>query len=154
MTDQSPRPGSSDRADDQHARIELVVLGGMPVEGVEATIDAIRERDPSVVVLHHDLRDLRRGRVHRRLRDIDRDERSVLHLSHGCVGCTVREDVAPTLAALAGTVRRVVLHLDPGLEPEPVCWALGSILLGPGGKPHRPGGSTTRPATTRCPSAG
>ncbi|MBW0105418.1 GTP-binding protein, partial [Pseudonocardia sp. KRD-291] len=110
----------------------------MARDGVEATIDAIRELDPSVVVLHHDMRDLRRGRVHRRLRDACSDERSVLELAHGCVSCTVREDVLPTLAALAGTVRRVVLHLDPGLEPEPVCWALGSILLGPDGEPHRP----------------
>lgn len=137
MTDQSPRPGPGTRPEDR-TRTELVVLGGMATDGVEAVIGAIRRSDPSVVVLHHDMRDLHRGRVHRRLRDADRDERSVLELAHGCVGCTVREDVLPTLAALAGTVRRVVLHLDPGLEPEPVCWALGSILLGPAGEPHRP----------------
>ncbi|RZT88439.1 G3E family GTPase [Pseudonocardia sediminis] len=145
MTDQSPRPGSSDRPDDRShdhprdaGRTELVVLGGMAREGVEATIRRIRERDPSVVVLHHDMRDLRRGRVHRRLRDAGQDEHTVLELAHGCVSCTVREDVLPTIAALAGTVRRIVLHLDPGLEPEPVCWALNSVLLGPDGEPHRP----------------
>ena len=137
MTEKSPRPGSMGRPDER-TRTELVVLCGMDADGVEATIGQIRRCDPSVVVLHHDMRDLRRGRVHRRLRDADSDEASVLELAHGCISCTVREDVLPTLAALAGTVRRVVLHLDPGLEPEPVCWALGSILLGPDGEPHRP----------------
>ncbi|MDN5918950.1 MAG: hypothetical protein L0I76_28280 [Pseudonocardia sp.] len=94
MTDPSPQPGPGDSPEDR-TRTELVVLGGMAGDGVEAVIGAIRRCDPSVVVLHHDMRDLRRGRVHRRPRDADRDERSVLELAHGCV---VREDVLPTLA--------------------------------------------------------
>lgn len=118
---------------------ELVVLCGTVRDGVERTIARMRELDPGVVVLHHELHDLGRGRVHRRLRDGDRDERTVLELAHGCVSCTIREDVLPTLAALAGTARRVVLHLDPRLEPEPVCWALGSVLVDPGdGREPRP----------------
>jgi G3E family GTPase len=38
----------------------------------------------------------------------------------------------PLLRTLATTpdVRRVVLHLDPGVEPEPVCWALHHALVG------------------------
>lgn len=111
---------------------ELVVLCGTPHEGVECTVDRMRALDPGVAVLHHDLRDLGRGRVHRRLRCGPRDEHTVLHLAHGCVSCTIREDVLPTLAALAGTVDRVVLHLDPRLEPEPVCWALGAVPFDPG----------------------
>lgn len=112
---------------------ELVVLCGTEPDGVERTITRMRELDPGVVVLHHDLRDLGRGVVHRRLRDAGRDERTVLELAHGCVSCTIREDVLPTLAALAGTVDRVVLHLDPRLEPEPVCWALGAVVFEPPG---------------------
>ena len=131
MTDQSPEQGSAQDRQDR-PRTELVVLGGMAREGVEATIRRMRELEPDLVVLHHDLRELRRGRVHRRLRTGPRDEHSVLELAHGCVTCTVREDVLPTLAALAGRVRRIVLHLDPGLEPEPVCWSLGTVLLPPG----------------------
>ena len=99
---------------------------------MQRTTERMRELDPGVVVLHHDLHDLTRGRVHRRLCDGVRDERTVLELAHGCVSCTIREDVLPTLAALAGTVDRVVLHLDPRLEPEPVCWALGAMLFDPG----------------------
>ncbi|MEV1291126.1 GTP-binding protein [Pseudonocardia sp. NPDC049635] len=110
---------------------ELVVLCGTSHDGTEQTIARMGELDPDLVVLHHDLRHLARGRVHRRLRTGHRDERTVLELAHGCVSCTIREDVLPTLARLAGHVARVVLHLDPRLEPEPVCWALGSVLLEP-----------------------
>ncbi|MEQ3550508.1 GTP-binding protein [Pseudonocardia nematodicida] len=119
---------------------ELVVLCGIPQDGVERTISRMRELDPQVVVLHHDLHDLGRGRVHRRWRDDRTDERTVLELAHGCVSCTIREDVLPTLVALAGRARRVVLHLDPRLEPEPVCWALGTVLCEPGSSaPRAPG---------------
>ena len=48
-------------------RTELVVLAGLDRDGTEAAAARLLERDPDVVVLHHDLRDLRRGRVHRRL---------------------------------------------------------------------------------------
>ncbi|MFP5019761.1 ribosome hibernation factor-recruiting GTPase MRF [Pseudonocardia phyllosphaerae] len=113
-------------------RTELVVLCGMPREGIERTIGRMRDLDPGLVVLHHDLHDLGRGRVHRRLRRGPADEHSVLELAHGCVSCTIREDVLPTLAGLAGEVDRIVLHLDPRLEPEPVCWALGSVLFDAG----------------------
>ncbi|GAA1399787.1 GTP-binding protein [Pseudonocardia kongjuensis] len=107
---------------------ELVVLCGTSHDGTERTIARMRELDPGLVVLHHDLRHLAQGRVHRRFRSGGRDEHTVLELAHGCVSCTIREDVLPTLVQLAGTVSRVVLHLDPRLEPEPVCWALGSVL--------------------------
>ncbi len=112
---------------------ELVVLAGLCRDGVEAALTRLLERDSSLAVLHHDLRDLRRGRVHRRLRTGATDGRSVLDLAHGCVSCTIREDVLPTVARLAGRVRRIVLHLDPGLEPEPVCWALGAVRAAPDG---------------------
>lgn len=110
---------------------ELVVLCGTVPDAVERTVARMRELDPDVVVLHHELHDLARGRVQRRYRDRELDERTVLELAHGCVTCTIREDVLPTLAALAGKVRRIVLHLDPRLEPEPVCWVLGSVPVEP-----------------------
>lgn len=110
---------------------ELVVLCGTSHDGTERTIARMRELDPGLAVLHHDLRHLAQGRVHRRLRTGGLDEHTVLELAHGCVSCTIREDVLPTLVQLAGTVSRVVLHLDPRLEPEPVCWALGSVLFEP-----------------------
>lgn len=113
---------------------ELLLLTGLPADDVERVIGRILELDPCVAVLHHDLRDLPDGVVHRRLRHLDRDERTVLDLAHGCVSCTLREDLLPGLRALGrpGGPARVVLHLDAVLEPEQVCFALDHVVVDPG----------------------
>ncbi|WP_433504291.1 ribosome hibernation factor-recruiting GTPase MRF [Pseudonocardia halophobica] len=112
---------------------ELLVVTGLCTEGVERVLARLRTADPGVVVVHHDLRDIARGRLHRRIRDRDTDTWTELELAHGCLSCTLREDLLPTLRGLAGRVRRVVLHLDPALEPEQVCWALAHVLVDGGG---------------------
>jgi len=70
------------------------------------------------VLVRHDLSRIAEGVVDRwvdgRVTRVD--------LAHGCVSCTLREDLIPLLRSLAG--RTVVLHLDPALEPEAVCIAL------------------------------
>jgi G3E family GTPase len=133
----------------------LVVAGGMTragAEGVERVIAGLRtpeprmrrapynapapgphpEVDPTVVVVHHDLGAVRQGVVRRRLRRGDIDETTALELAHGCVSCTLREDVLPLLRALGRnpSVRRIVLHLDPVLEPELVCSAVLNVHVG------------------------
>jgi G3E family GTPase len=108
---------------------ELLVVTGLHTVGVERVIGRIRAADPDAVVLHHDLRDVGTGLVRRRVRDRRTDAWTELRLAHGCVSCTLREDLLPTLRALAGRVARVVLHLDPALEPEQVCWALRHVLV-------------------------
>jgi G3E family GTPase len=112
-------------------RPELLVLTGLHRSGVEAVIGRIRAADPDAAVLHHDLRDIGSGRVHRRLRRGGLDETTVLDLEHGCLSCTLREDLLPQLLALAGPggPRRIVLHLDPALEPEQVCWSLLHVVV-------------------------
>lgn len=112
-------------------RPELLVVTGLHPPGVEAVIGRIRAIDPHVAVLHHDLREIGSGRVHRRLRRGRVDETEVVELVHGCLSCTLREDLLPQLRALAGPggPRRIVLHLDPALEPEPVCWSLLHVLV-------------------------
>lgn len=110
-------------------RPELFVLSGLTPPGVEAVIGRMRALDPDVAVLHHDLHDITRGVVHRRLRHRDDDVTTAVELAHGCVSCTLREDLLPQLLALAGHARRIVLHLDPALEPEQVCWSLLHVLV-------------------------
>jgi G3E family GTPase len=112
-------------------RPELLVLSGLHAQGTEAVIARIRSLDPGVAVLHHDLSDIGSGRVHRRLRHGDRDERTAVELAHGCLSCTLREDLLPQLHLLSGPggPQRIVLHLDPALEPEQVCWALLHVLV-------------------------
>ncbi|MBO0680804.1 GTP-binding protein [Mycolicibacterium sp. S2-37] len=52
-----------------------------------------------------------------------------LELANGCVGCTTRNDLLVLLRRLhrREDIRRIVIHLAPWLEPEPVCWAIDNI---------------------------
>lgn len=70
------------------------------------------------VLVRHDLSRITEGVVSRWVDGA----LTVLHLAHGCVSCTLREDLIPLLRSLVG--RTVVLRLDPALEPEAVCLAL------------------------------
>ncbi|BBY62849.1 ribosome hibernation factor-recruiting GTPase MRF [Mycolicibacterium helvum] len=60
----------------------------------------------------------------------------VLELQHGCLSCTVRNDLLFLLRRLhrRADVDRIVVHLAPWLEPEPICWAVNHVRtrLGPG----------------------
>lgn len=70
--------------------------------------------------------------VHRRVTSIQMGMPTgfdaVLELAHGCVACTIREDLLDVLCMLhrRSDVRRIVVRLAPWLEPEPVCWAVGN----------------------------
>jgi len=59
-----------------------------------------------------------------------------LELTRGCVACTVRDDLLVLLRRLhrRSDIRRIVVHLMPWLEPEPVCWAINNVRVrvGPG----------------------
>ncbi|MGE3286809.1 MAG: GTP-binding protein [Pseudonocardia sp.] len=118
------------------SRTPLVVVAGGTTPaaaiGVERVIGRIRAEAPGTAVVHHDLRDVRCGVVHRRLRFGAADERRILTLAHGCVSCTLREDVLPLVRELGRRpeVRRIVLHLDAALEPESACWAVRHVAVG------------------------
>ncbi|HUH72469.1 MAG TPA: GTP-binding protein [Mycobacterium sp.] len=57
-----------------------------------------------------------------------------LELTHGCVACTVRNDLLVLLRRLhrRNDVARIVAHLPEWLEPEPICWALHHVPVAPG----------------------
>jgi len=59
-----------------------------------------------------------------------------LEVANGCVACTVRDDLLVLLRRLhrRSDVRRIVVHLMPWREPEPVCWAINNVRVrvGPG----------------------
>lgn len=61
---------------------------------------------------------------------------AALELRHGCVSCTVRNDLLVLLRRLhrREDVDRIVVHLDEWLEPEPICWAINHVRvqMGPG----------------------
>lgn len=100
-----------------------MVVAGMGAHGVA---EEVWRSSPGSVLVRHDLSRLVDGVVRRWVDGVPTE----LSLAHGCLSCTLREDLLPLLASLAG--RRVVLDLDPSLEPEAVCLALvdrGSIRV-------------------------
>ncbi|OBH00597.1 ribosome hibernation factor-recruiting GTPase MRF [Mycobacterium sp. E3247] len=52
-----------------------------------------------------------------------------LELARGCVSCTIRNDLMVLLRQLSrrDDVDRIVVHLAPWLEPEPICAAIGHV---------------------------
>lgn len=54
-----------------------------------------------------------------------------LELAHGCVSCTIRNDLLVLLRQLhrRDDVDRVVVHLAPWLEPEPICFAIDHVRV-------------------------
>jgi G3E family GTPase len=111
----------------------LVLVTGLGRGATARVAGKLLHSEPGTVVVHHDLSALAEGVVHRTVRTVhELPSETVLELAHGCVSCTLREDMLPLLRALIAKpdVRRIVLQLDPGVDPEPVCWALHNALVG------------------------
>ncbi|CCH27980.1 GTP-binding protein [Actinosynnema sp. NPDC047251] len=87
------------------------------VAGGQGVAEELWRASPGSALVRHDLRDLGQGVVRRWVDGT----LAVLELAHGCVSCTLRLDLVPLLRTLTG---RVVVDLDPALEPEAVCLAL------------------------------
>jgi G3E family GTPase len=56
---------------------------------------------------------------------------TALEIAHGCVSCTIRNDLLVLLRKLhrRDDVSRVVVHLAPWLEPEVICWAINNVRV-------------------------
>jgi G3E family GTPase len=54
-----------------------------------------------------------------------------LELEHGCVSCTIRNDLLALLRQLhrRNDIDRIVVHLAPWLEPEPICVAIDRVPI-------------------------
>lgn len=112
-------------------RVPLTLIAGVCTTAAAELADVFRAR-PGTAVVHHDLRQITEGVVRRRLSLGTRDEVSVLELAHGCVSCTLREDLLPLVRRLAARpgVRRIVVRLDEALEPEPVWHTFETVPVG------------------------
>lgn len=114
------------------ARPSLTVLSGFWPSATYAVARSLLAADPSLLLVRHDLAGLGAGTVHRIVRDSEgilEDER--VTLAHGCVSCTLREDVLPTLARLARAHphRDLVLMLPEVVEPEAVAAVCAHCLV-------------------------
>ncbi|GIE32719.1 hypothetical protein Ait01nite_057640 [Actinoplanes italicus] len=108
------------------SRPAVTVLSGFSPGAVHAAARALLIADDRLLVVSHDLTGIRDGLVRRTVRTADRLlEQTTVELVHGCVSCTLREDVLPTLARLAHTRPGddIVLVLPPSVEPEAVASA-------------------------------
>lgn len=110
-------------------RTPLVVLAGLAEDAAHDVADGFV--DPHTLVVQHSLRRLDTGVLSRRVRHGVVDRTTKLELAHGCVSCVLRRELLPLLSRSVGTpgVRRIVLHLDPALEPETICWALDRLTV-------------------------
>ncbi|MEV5892373.1 hypothetical protein [Nonomuraea fuscirosea] len=74
----------------------VVLVAGLHGAARTAAVDELLARCPGSVAVHHDLADITRDRVRRIVRDGGRVlETADVRLAHGCVTCTVREDLLP-----------------------------------------------------------
>ncbi|MFB9782453.1 ribosome hibernation factor-recruiting GTPase MRF [Rhodococcus baikonurensis] len=118
-------------------RTPLVLVAGMS-ESTPHTARALLRT--GTVLVHHDLSHVREGVVRRTVTSMTggtgsagtvSERETILELAHGCVSCTLREDLLPLLRRLHShsSVQRIVLLLDRQLEPEALCWAIEHIVV-------------------------
>jgi CobW/HypB/UreG, nucleotide-binding domain len=111
------------------ARTGLVLVTGLDRNSTDVATRLLGAA-PGTAVVHHGLREVADGVVHRWLRHGSTDTATVLELARGCVPCTL-QDLLAVLHRLITQRRlgRIVVPLDPSLEPEPVCWALHHAVV-------------------------
>jgi len=115
-------------------RTPVVLVAGQ--DGTDAAASTLLRRPGTVAVEHRfDGQVVRRTIV--RLRDGDLViSEEALELAHGCLACTIRNDLLVLLRKLhrRDDVERILVHLAPWLEPEPICWAINHtrVRVGPG----------------------
>ena len=102
----------------------------------DSVTGALMQRPGTVVVEHRfDGHVVRRTTAMLRRDELTTVE-AVLQLAHGCVACTIRNDLLVYLRVLhrRSDVQRIVVHLAPWLEPEPICVAINHlrVRIGPG----------------------
>ncbi|RLK23860.1 G3E family GTPase [Micromonospora sp. M71_S20] len=117
---------------DADTRPSLTVLSGFWPAATFAVARALLAADTSLLLVRHDLAGIRDGVVRRVVRSgagIVEDEQ--VELKHGCVSCTLREDVLPTLVRLTRNRpgQDLVLMLPEVVEPEAVAAACAHCLV-------------------------
>jgi G3E family GTPase len=115
-------------------RTPVVLVAGQG--DTDAATGALLRRPGTLVVEHRfDGHVVRRTTVMLQHGELTTAE-DALQLAHGCASCTIRNDLLVLLRKLhrRENVDRIVVHLAPWLEPEPICWAINytRVRVGPG----------------------
>ncbi|GIF16735.1 CobW family GTP-binding protein [Actinoplanes teichomyceticus] len=122
----SVAPARADR------RPAVTVLSGFSPAAVQAAARALLIGADRLLAISHDLTGIRHGIVRRTVRSATAlIEQSTVEPVHGCVSCTLRDDVLPTLVRLARTCpdSDLLLVLPPAVEPETVATACARCLV-------------------------
>jgi G3E family GTPase len=107
-------------------RPAVTVLSGFSPGAVHATAQALLLAEDGLLAIRHDLTGIRDGLLRRTVRSAtELIEDTTVTLVHGCISCTLREDVLPTLVRLARTHpgSDLLLVLPATVEPEAVAAA-------------------------------
>ncbi|MEV4481666.1 CobW family GTP-binding protein [Micromonospora coxensis] len=128
----SPQAPTHTPTADADTRPSLTVLSGFWPAATFAVARALLAADTSLLLVRHDLTGIRDGVVRRVVRTgtgIVQDDQVTLR--HGCVSCTLREDVLPTLVRLTRSHpgQDLVLMLPEVVEPEAVAAACTHCLV-------------------------
>ncbi len=122
----STRPITSVAPAPADRRPRVTMLAGFSPPATEAVARSLLVTDPRLLLVRHDLSRVRDGIVRRIVRTAGTIIEDVtVRLAHGCVACTLRDDVLPTLIRL-GRERPgcdLVLALANMVEPEAVATA-------------------------------
>ena len=110
-------------------RTPVILVAGQT--GTDPVVGALLRAPGTLVVEHRfDGHVVRRTTVSLQHRVLTTAEAG-LELAHGCVSCTIRNDLLVLLRQLhrRDDVDRVVVHLAPWLEPEPICVAINHVRI-------------------------
>lgn len=114
-------------------RPAVTVLSGFSPGAVHAAARALLLGDDGLIAVSHDLSGIRDGLARRTVRSAaELIEQVTVELVHGCVSCTLREDVLPTLVRLARERpgNDILLVLPTVVEPEAVATACAHSQVG------------------------
>ncbi|GGQ17467.1 CobW family GTP-binding protein [Streptosporangium pseudovulgare] len=103
----------------------VVLVAGLHASVRTATVDRLLNEHPGSVAVHHDLAAVTADRVRRVVRDAVKTlDVTEVRLAHGCIACTVREDLLPQLVRLAGAASLLIVDLWDSVEPRSVAEAI------------------------------
>lgn len=103
--------------------MHVTVVSSLDVFCRQQVCAALAAESPGALVVFHDL--LEDGLVIRRVfREGRRVEREESTLEHGCLSCTVRLDVVPTVSRLLARGSRIILGLPPAVASATAVHAL------------------------------
>ncbi|MCV7174581.1 ribosome hibernation factor-recruiting GTPase MRF [Mycolicibacterium sphagni] len=114
-------------------RTAVILVTGQ--EGTAAVSHELLQRPGTVVIEHHVDGNVVLRRVVTVQHGVVTTAQEALELQHGCLSCTVRNDLLVLLRRMSRRrdVERVVVRLAPWLEPEPICWAIHHVRVAAAG---------------------